>query len=132
MIITLITATVFILGIIMCILYSKSKLPKWFDYISFVMIFLSIISSSICTLWLLNGHTYLGKSEVIEMEEKRIAIVSAMNDDAPVTVKNQLYSDIAEYNAKLRNTKHWANSPWTNWFYPQEWNELEYIKEDLK
>ena len=132
MIITIITITVFILGIIMRHLYSKSKLPEVFDYIGFAMLFLSIISSVLCTLWLLNGHTYLGKSEVIEMEEKRIAIVSVMNDDTPVTVKNQLYSDIAEYNAKLRNAKHWANSPWTNWFYPKEWNELEYIKEEEK
>lgn len=130
MIITIITITVFIIGIIIHILYSKLTLPEVFGYISLAMILLSIFSSVPCTLGLLIGHTYLGQSEVIEMEEKRIAIVSAMNDDTPVTVKNQLYSDIAEYNSKLRNAKHWANSPWTNWFYPQEWNELDYIKEE--
>lgn len=30
------------------------------------------------------------------------------------------------------NAKYWANSPWANWFYPKEWNELEYIEEDFK
>ena len=132
MIIIIITIIAFTLGVVMKRLYSKGILSEIFDYISFTIILVSIISSAICTLFLFKGHTYLGKSEVVAMEEKRNAIVSAMNDDTPVTIKNQLYSDIAEYNTKVRNAKHWANSPWTNWFYPKEWNELEYIEEDFK
>jgi hypothetical protein len=132
MILTLITITVFILGVTMLCLCAKDILAEAFGYIGLVLILLSTFSTVGCIFGLLNGHTYLGKSEVVKMEEKRTAIVSAMNDDAPVTVKNQLYSDIAEYNAKVRNAKHWANSPWTNWFYPKEWNELEYIKEEEK
>ena len=132
MLITIITIVTFTIGAILHRLYSKHILSEMFDYISFTMILASTIASVICVLGLLNGHTYLGKSDVIATKEKRAAIVSAMNDDTPVTIRNQLYSDIAEYNTKVRNAKHWANSPWTNWFCPREWNELEYIEGDFK
>jgi hypothetical protein len=31
--------------------------------------------------------------------------------------KSDVIKDIAEWNKKVYSTKHWANNPWTNWFY---------------
>lgn len=88
----------------------------------------SLFILAFCTVGIIMTHTYSGTSEVLEMKEKHDALVAAQQEEKPVTVQNQLYTDIAEYNSKLRKEKHWANSPWTNWMYPKGYNDLEYIE----
>ena len=41
-----------------------------------------------------------------------------------------LYSDIVEFNNKLRSQKKWANNPWTNWFNNEKIAALDYIELD--
>ena len=41
-----------------------------------------------------------------------------------------LYSDIVEFNNRLRNQKKWANNPWTNWFNNEKIAALDYIELD--
>lgn len=39
-----------------------------------------------------------------------------------------LYTQIVEFNNDLRNTKKWANSPWTNWFHNQKIAKMDFIE----
>lgn len=39
-----------------------------------------------------------------------------------------LYSDIVNFNNKLRSQKKWANNPWTNWFNNEKIAALDYIE----
>lgn len=101
------------------------------DVCSYIGVGLFIFSLFILAVWIstiILAHTYSGKSNVIKMKEKHDALVAAQQEETPVTAQNQLYTDIAEYNSDLRNKKHWANSPWTNWMYPKGYNDLEYIE----
>lgn len=41
-----------------------------------------------------------------------------------------LYSDIVNFNNKLRSQKKWANNPWTNWFNNEKIAALDYIEFD--
>ena len=58
-----------------------------------------------------------------EMLEYRI---EHMEDN--ITGNEMLYNDIVEFNNELRNTKKWANNPWTNWFNNQDIAAMDYVE----
>ena len=77
------------------------------------------------------------KNNLLTLEEKKKKkedipefrfITMLLKENKDVTVQNQLYKDIIKYNSKLRKNKHYSKSLWTNWFYPDGWDELEYIE----
>lgn len=45
-----------------------------------------------------------------------------------ITGNEMLYSDIVNFNNKLRSQKKWANNPWTNWFNNEKIAALDYIE----
>lgn len=45
-----------------------------------------------------------------------------------ITGNEMLYNDIVEFNNELRETKKWANNPWTNWFNNEDIASLDYIE----
>ena len=47
--------------------------------------------------------------------------------------KSDVIKDIAEWNKKVYSTKHWANNPWTSWFYSKRVaDELKMIERKPK
>ena len=47
--------------------------------------------------------------------------------------KSDVIKDIAEWNKNVYSTKHWANNPWTNWFYSKRVaDELKMIERKPK
>ena len=47
--------------------------------------------------------------------------------------KSDVIKDIAEWNKDVYSTKHWANNPWTNWFYSKRVaDELKMIERKPK
>ena len=45
--------------------------------------------------------------------------------------KSEVIKDVTEWNIEIYNSKYWANSPWTNWFYSRKRVEaLQYIPLD--
>jgi hypothetical protein len=74
------------------------------------------------------SHTYAGKTEVQKAKDQHDAYVTLLEKNKDITIQNQLYKDIIEYNTTLRKKKHYSKSLWTNWFYAEGWDELEYIE----
>lgn len=74
------------------------------------------------------SHTYAAKAEIQKAKDQHDAYIILLKENNNITVQNQLYKDIVEYNATLRKTKHYSKSLWTNWFYAEGWDELEYIE----
>lgn len=54
---------------------------------------------------------------------ERQEIVESKYEDVS---KSDVIKDIAEWNKKVYSCKHWANNPWTNWFYSKR------VVDDLK
>lgn len=71
----------------------------------------------------LNYESVLHEKEVLEYR------IEHMEEN--ITGNEMLYNDIVEFNNKLRNTKKWANSLWTNWFNNQDIASIDYIKLDI-
>lgn len=90
--------------------------------------FISLIIIGVSSICFVAGHSYVGKSELQKAKDQRDAYVTLLEENKDITVQNQLYKDIVEYNTTLRKKKHYSSSPWTNWFYPDGWDEIEYIE----
>lgn len=60
-----------------------------------------------------------------EMLEYRIEHI-----EENITGNEMLYNDIVEFNNDLRNTKKWANNPWTSWFNNKNIASIDYIELD--
>jgi hypothetical protein len=58
-----------------------------------------------------------------QIEENRIEYESLcerqeiINSEYEDVSKSDVIKDIAEWNKKVYNQKHWAYNPWTSWFY---------------
>lgn len=89
---------------------------------------ISLVIIAVSSIWLIVGHTYAEKVEIQKAKDQRAAYVTLFEENKDITVQNQLYKDIVEYNTDLRKKKHYSNSLWTNWFYPDGWNEIEEIE----
>lgn len=133
MILCIIGITLFILGGVFCrisiILTDKgyTTIEDIFGFLGIGFFVISLIIIATCSTLIIISHT-CGKFEVKEARDQRSAYVMLLKENKNVIVQNQLYKDIVEYNTTLRKKKHYSNSPWTNWFYPDGWNEIEEIK----
>lgn len=54
---------------------------------------------------------------------QRYEIVTSEYEDVS---KSDVIKDIAEWNKNVYSEKHWANNPWTNWFYSKR------VADDMK
>ncbi len=89
---------------------------------------ISIIIIAISSTLLVLSHSYTGKSAIQRAKEQHDAYIILLKENKDTTIQNQLYKDIITYNADLRRKKHCSKSLWTNWFYLDDWNEIEEIE----
>ena len=108
--------------------HSYSKASDVFEWLCVGSLLISLIVIAISSTLLVMSHTYVAESEIQKAKEQHDAYVALLEENKDITVQNQLYKDIVEYNTNLRRKRHYSNSLWTNWFYAKGWNELEYIE----
>ena len=82
-------------------------------------------SMAICIICAHVGVDATIEENRIEYESlcERYEIVTSEYEDVS---KSDVIKDIAEWNKDVYSTKHWANNPWTNWFYSKR------IADDMK
>ena len=73
----------------------------------------------IMAIFIISAHVGVGaviEKNRIEYESlcQRYEIVTSEYEDVS---KSDVIKDIAEWNKDVYSYKHWANNPWTNWFY---------------
>lgn len=131
MIITLIVLAIIIIGIILVCVSKHTDswtVEEWTNFVGWLLIVMGIVFSlftvgfiignaSTCEL---NYQNTLHKKEMLEYRIKHI--------EDNITGNEMLYNDIVEFNNELRNTKKWANNPWTNWFNNQDVASIDYIE----
>lgn len=89
---------------------------------------ISLIVIAVSSTLLVIPHTYTGKSAIQRAKDQHDAYIILLEENKDITIQNQLYKDIVDYNADLRRKKHCSKSLWTNWFYLDDWNEIEEIE----
>lgn len=132
MIIMLIAFAILVVGVTLSIL-SKKKTKMKYD----TRYFMDVLGGVLCVIGggflaaallfsvlipIATEPDYLNKTEEKQMLEYRISII---NDDK--VGNEQLYKDIIEFNNGIRETKYWANNPWTNLFNNQKIANIDCI-----
>ena len=80
---------------------------------------------AICIIYAHVGVDAQIEENRIEYESlcQRYEIVTSEYEDVS---KSDVIKDIAEWNKNVYSEKHWANNPWTNWFYSKR------VADDMK
>ena len=80
---------------------------------------------AICIIFAHVGIDATIKRNMIEYESlcQRYEIVTSDYEDIS---KSDVINDIAEWNMNVYSYKHWANNPWTSWFYSKR------VADDMK
>ena len=129
--ISIIVIVMLIIGIILC---KKGGMFSFSEEIGIGLGTVGIIGVIVCVIIIPLQQTVCNYDTRIELEEKYNAIQRIMSDDdfktGDVRVKNQVYNDIAEYNADIRSNKHYRDSIWTNWFVCRCYDDFEVIEYD--
>ncbi len=89
---------------------------------------ISLIIIAVSSTLLILSHSYVGKSAIQRAKDQHDVYIILLEENKDITIQNQLYKDIVEYNADLRRKKYCSKSLWTNWFYLDDWNEIEEIE----
>lgn len=63
-----------------------------------------------------------------KLYEKEVLEYRLEKSDENTVGNEMLYNDIVEFNNSLRETKKWANNPFTNWFWNKDIATIEYIE----
>lgn len=129
--ITIVLVVMLITGVI---LVKKGGMFSFGEEIGIASGITGAIGVIVCVIVILLQQTVCNYDKRIELEEKYNAIQRIMNDNdfknGDVRVKNQVYNDIAEYNADIRTNKHYRDSVWTNWFVCRCYDDFEVIEYD--
>ena len=132
MIISLIVISVVVTGIIL-LLIGKNKNIHWstrdvINLIGFILITIGIIGCFFVTGFIVDNVTSYDLDYQNIMHEKEMLEYRIEHMEENITGNEMLYNDIVEFNNGLRNTKKWANNPWTNWFNNQDIASIDYIE----
>ena len=104
------------------------KMSDVFEILILVFRIVSIFIMAVVLILTIIAHSLYEKLEIQEMQDQHDAYAKLLEKNEDITVQNQLYKDIVEYNSELRKNKHYSESLWTNWFYADGWDKLEYIE----
>lgn len=131
MIITLIVFAIVVIGIVFIVISKKTSDWDTKERTSFVGCLLTI-AGIVASLFI--AAAIISKTIACElnyqnvMHEKEMLEYRIEHMEENIIGNEMLYNDIVEFNNKLRNTKKWANSPWTNWFNNQDIASIDYIE----
>lgn len=129
MIITLIAAFVFVVGIVLVIIHDHSwKCGDWALIVGVPLMMMGMLAALFAGAGII--HSQVGKDihyqNTLYKKEMLEYRIDSMEEN--IIGNEMLYNDIVEFNNELRSVKKWANSPWTNWFYNEKIADIDYIE----
>lgn len=118
MLIFIITVVAAIIGFIVLGLTDN----KLIDMIGGIFFGVGAIAGCIMLLIIIGEHVGVSATiaeKQIEYESlcERQELISSEYEDVS---KSDVIKDIAEWNKEVYSYKHWANNPWTSWFYSKQ------------
>ena len=130
MILTLISISLFLIGIILFIIgYNTSRYDLYLDVWGLICMLFGGLSALICILIIIQSHIDT-KPRIQEIEYKQNCLIKQNNalkeygekelDKNAIIYYNQIILNIAEWNGEVAKEKYWAYNPWTSWFYDKK------------
>ena len=133
MIITFISIAVVVTGIIFVVIGKKThnwNTEEWANFVGWVLVALGIMFNLFTVGFIISNATTCELNYQNAVHEKEMLEYRIEHMEENITGNEMLYNDIVEFNNELRNTKKWANNPWTNWFNNQDIAAMDFIELD--
>lgn len=134
MILTLMFIGLLVIGVIMLIINGKFEFSWEIHDILFNVGILCVAAGLLLSL--VSGGIALGNAAFYDLDyqnalhEREVIEYRLDHMSENITGNEMLYSDIVNFNNKLRSQKKWANNPWTSWFNNKKIAALDYIELD--
>ena len=134
MIITLICFGFIVAGFALIVIKSNARI-NWdtkenLAFTAYILIIFGIISSLVAVAFIIENAITCEVNYQNALHEKEMLEYRIEHMEENITGNEMLYNDIVEFNNNLRNTKKWANNPWTNWFNNQDIATIDYVEID--
>ena len=127
MIITLISLAVIVTGIIFVVISEKTY--TWdTSFVGWILVVIGIAFNLFTLGFIINNATTRELNYQNTVHEKEMLEYRIEKSNEDIVGNEMFYNDIVKFNNALRNTKKWANNPWTNWFNNQDIASIDYVE----
>lgn len=127
MIITIICAVCFIVGIILALVNDEYWYNDAIEVISFILIVAGGIGLILCILIIIITHINV-EAQLQALQNTRDMLIYRLEHINELPAGNEmLYSEITEFNNQLYENIINSRNPWINWFYNSEFNNIPLI-----
>lgn len=130
MVITLLCIFVMIVGAILQYKFKDSFKYESLDMGGCVCMLLGGIATCIVVVFIIIGHTGVDASiyEAHTQRESIIKQIECVNSEYEDITRSKVIEKAYNWNKIVYSAKYWGKSPFTNWFWSQEYvDSLEYI-----
>lgn len=130
MVITLLCIFVMIVGAILQYKFKDSFKYESLDMGGCVCMLLGGIATCIVVVFIIIGHTGVDASiyEARTQRESIIKQIECVNSEYEDITRSKVIEKAYNWNKIVYSAKYWGKSPFTNWFWSQEYvDSLEYI-----
>ena len=122
------------IGIIILIIGARDnynfswQVSEALENIGIILILIGIFAEFICAAGIIGNRISYDIDYQNALHEREVLEYRLDHKEDDFPGNEMLYSDIVNFNNKLRSQKKWANNPWTNWFNNKKIAELDYIE----
>lgn len=122
------------IGIIILIIGARDnynfswQVSEALENIGTILVLIGIFAEIICTTGIIGNRISYDIDYQNALYEREVLEYRLDHKEDDFPGNEMLYSDIVNFNNKLRSQKKWANNPWTNWFNNEKIAALDYIE----
>lgn len=128
MIITILGIILLIIGIKLLSMDIRNNYENVLFLCGVVAFGIGAIITFMCTVCIIGVQTGKEVNYQNALYEKEVLEYRIENMENDITGNEMLYNDIVEFNNELRNTKKWANNPWSSWFWNEDIATIDYVE----
>lgn len=121
------TLVVLVLIIVGCVLIHYGAVNENALFAGAFLVVVFTLIGIVLGIWILCVRSTWELDYENKLYEKQVLEYRLEQVDDNITGNEMLYNDIVAFNNGLRETKRWANSPWTNWFFNKDIATIDYI-----
>ena len=118
-------AVIVAVAILIAGLINESRTICGMGHLALVIALMIISCPVVSIVGVLVQHDVDYQNKLYEREVLEYRIEHIEDD---FTGNELIYKDVVTFNNELRETKKWARSPFTNWFYNQDIASLDYVE----
>lgn len=101
---------------------------EWSELALYFSIIITVCSVLLVYVPILCAHSWCGKYKKQELLNRYNMLVELKAQEKNITIQNDLFDKIYDYNQEVIMNHHRASSSWTNWYYCDDYSDVPLIE----